>query len=128
MTQDNQKTFRIGQRTHKQTGTLTIVSVVDPVGSGGSVKYGVSFASPKDVYNKQLGVELATERLNAIDDSIYAKFSEAYAGSAFTPVRKHNEVVLCILCDIIARNALPDWARALVREHMFYVLLKGARG
>jgi hypothetical protein len=114
----NEKIVRIGHRNGSNKGILTIASEV----SGVLVYYGISFASPKDVYDKQLGIEMARVRLAQFKDELFN--NNVYAGSAVVNNVTHLSVVQAILCDVIARNALPDWALPVVLAHLQYIIGK----
>jgi len=100
------KIYRIGKRTPKQTGVITIASVLQADETGNYIEYNASFCSPNDNYDKQFGIGLARERL--ADD----------VKSVGVPQRKHNVVIQQILTNMLDIGMAPDWARKTIQDHL----------
>jgi hypothetical protein len=116
------KVFRMGHR-YPNKGVVTIASHIQD----NKIFYGASYYSPNELtvptfdengeqnpfvqYNKQYGIDLASERLqdNIIND-------------IFIPVSilKHGVVLLDIIDDIIDQGKYPKWAEQLIFENALY--------
>ena len=95
------KLTRFGHR-HCRFGVITIASEVD----GDRLYYGVSYSSPKDVYNKRLGREIAMSRLtNAKSIGDFSYFDDEL---------KHENVMTEILRHIFTDELYPRWAEDLL--------------
>ncbi|MDD5149796.1 MAG: hypothetical protein PHC28_04860 [Flavobacterium sp.] len=102
----NTKIYRLGKRTPKETGVITIASSLHTDESGNYVTYQASFCSPKDRYDKQFGIRMAIERHNLAPIEVRI------------PIRKHNVVVNSILVDMLDRKIVPDWSRKTIRNFL----------
>jgi len=102
----NVKIYRLGKRTPKETGVITIASQLHDDENGSFVTYQASFCSPKDRYDKQFGIEMAINR------------HTTNAKSVRIQVRKHNVVVNSILVDMLDRGIAPDWSKTTIRDFL----------
>lgn len=114
------KVTRLGHRSHKTTGTITIASTTSHLDKSKHkvvVQYGVSFASPKFAYDKKFGINLA---------SVRHEEQAGYNGLVVAHAKKHIIVMQSILCDIISMGEFPDWAFPLLQYELFNATLSVA--
>lgn len=112
----------MGHRTPK-TGVITVASFVED----DKIFYGVSYYSPNELtvptfdengrqkpfvqYNKQLGIDLATQRLHD---------NRSTGTSIPLTLLQHSIVLLDIINDIFDRRSYPDWAEQLLIDNVLY--------
>jgi len=92
----------VGQCT-KHNGVFVIASNVDV--ELGVVFYGISYCSPKDVYDKHIGKSLAMADLDDLKNVELAG-------------KKHHEINARIFSDIIANNDAPSWAVGMISREL----------
>jgi hypothetical protein len=81
-------------------GCLTIASLVND--AEGVIHYGCAYCSPKDMYDKVTGKEIAMHRL--IDDM----------NTVVMVRKKHHDINARIFSDIMANGSYPSWAEHLI--------------
>lgn len=89
----------IGECNH-HNGILVVSSTVGE--NENQVFYGTAWCSPKDVYNKSFGKEMA---YNDMIDNM---------NSVALGKKRHHEINARILSDIMANNDAPSWARNMI--------------
>lgn len=83
-------------------GIIVIASVIDE--ERGVIHYGTAFCSPKDIYDKAKGKELA--------------YFDLVNNMTTIALRKktHHAVNAGIFCDLVASGAYPTWAKKMVAK------------
>lgn len=96
-------------RSSNHDGIITIASVIDE--DLGLIYYGASFCSPKDVYDKAYGKELA--------------YNDLCNNRTVIRLRKkgHHEINAGIFANMVANGVFPSWAKSMVfhslQTHIF---------
>lgn len=112
---ENIKKFRIGHRSAKITGVISVVTNVtyrdDPSNSTGLhiIEYGASFCSPTEPrYLKSYGYELAEERLHTTNG--------LYTGEFLVKHLYHGDIMLKVMLSLALDPKIPDWAVVFINE------------
>ena len=73
------------------------------------IRYGVSFCSPKDVYDKRFGKDLALKRLN-----------EATTCQALYNIieMRYNTISFQIITDVMNNISVPNWSYEIIGENI----------
>ena len=96
--------FGNSDRCKDHKGIITIATLVDD--DDNTVSFGVSYCSPSDVYDKMKGKQMAFYRMCA--DPYTVNFTN----------KTHKEIMVRILCSLIAENSYPSWAKAIITENI----------
>jgi len=110
---ENMKKFRIGQRSAKSTGVISVVTNVtypeDVDNTSGMyiVEYGASFCSPTEPqYIKKFGYELAEERL--------CTPGSLYTGEFMVKYLLHDDVMMKVLFSLALDPHIPCWSTRFI--------------
>lgn len=100
---------------HKTFGSMTILTSIQyndshPTLPPFSILYSIAFCSPNDHFNKKIGRNIAIHRVNNNESQ--------FTGITNPKTPKHNDIILSILCDLIAYNNYPDWAKKLILNNI----------
>jgi len=92
-------------------GIITIASVIEE--DLGLIYYGASFCSPKDVYDKAFGKELA--------------YSDLCNNRMVIRLRKkgHHEINAGIFANMVANGFFPSWAKRMVYHNLQNHIFRG---
>ena len=107
----NTKIFRIGHRSPRKQGVITIASEVYP--ETGEIFYGSSFCHPKEKkYDKKFGIDQSLSRLqDAIQNDDSLKLYEEVS---------HSAVLNTILSNLYFDTTRPKWATDIIVEQLNY--------
>lgn len=86
-------------------GVITIASII--LKECNMLNYGFSFCSPKDIYNKEIGKQIAYDNLVG-----------NYKIISFRDKVTHHNIGSIILAHVLALNKYPSWARELVESKL----------
>lgn len=121
MLKENMKKFRVGERSAKITGVISVATHVtypEETGDGTYVvNYGASLCSPTDLYNRRFGYALAEDRL-------FDAPGAPYTGKFVTKKLSHNEVMMKVMLSLALDPHVPSWAvpviYEVIREGVYY--------
>lgn len=85
-------------------GIITVATLVDEEEK--TVSFGVSYCSPDDGYDKNKGKKIAYDRLNQDEATSYYE------------KKTHKDILVRVLCNIIASNTYPSWAKRIIVENI----------